>query len=183
MSNNKADRIMVFDTETTGLTLHQHAALTKQPRIIEFGGIILDGGEVVEELSFLIDPQESITEEITKITGLTDADLRGKPVFAALVPELERAFGSCGRVMAHNLPFDKAMMMNDLQRAGIKHFPWPERETCTVGLYREQWGRNPKLLELYADIMGKPLAQTHRALDDVKALVEIIQEEELWVIA
>jgi DNA polymerase III epsilon subunit-like protein len=28
--------------------------------------------------------------------------------------------------------------------------------------------------------MGKPLAQTHRALDDVLALVEIFQKELLW---
>lgn len=181
----KADRIIVFDTETTGLTLHQHAPLNKQPKIIEFGAVILQSGEIVEEISILIDPQEPLSKEITRITGIKNEDLIGKPTFKDCVSELAAAFGACGHVMAHNLPFDKAMMMNDLQRCQIPlpTFPWPEKETCTVGLYREQWGRNPKLLELYADIMGKPLAQTHRALDDVKALVEIIQEEELWVVA
>jgi hypothetical protein len=35
-------------------------------------------------------------------------------------------------------------------------------------------------LELYEAVIGKPLAQTHRALDDVAALVEIIVKEKLW---
>jgi len=39
------------------------------------------------------------------------------------------------------------------------------------------------MLELYEAVLGKPLAQTHRALDDVKALVEIIQAEALWEVA
>lgn len=185
---NKCDRTIVFDTETTGLTLHPNAPLSKQPKIIEFGAIILEQGVAVEELAILINPQEPLTAEITKITGLTDADLKDQMPFKDCIPRLAKLFGSCGRVMAHNLPFDRAMMMNELLRAAAagsptEPFPWPERELCTVGLYKELWGRNPKLLELYADIMGRPLEQTHRALDDVKALVEIIQEEELWALA
>ena len=179
----KADRIIVFDTETTGLTLHPDAPLSKQPKIIEFGAVILERGEVVEEASILINPLEPLTPEIIKITGLTDDDLKGQPPFVDHLPYLSELFYSCGHVMAHNLPFDRAMILNEAARIPSSiPFPWPERETCTVGLYREQWGRNPKLLQLYEDIMGKPLTQTHRALDDVRALVEIIQEEELWAL-
>ena len=180
---NKSDRIVVYDTETTGLTLHPHAPIEKQPKIIEFGAVVLEQGEAVEEHSFIINPGERISEEIIKITGITNDDLHGKLPFQEYIPRMGEIFGSCSGVMAHNLPFDKAMLMNDLKRCGAwDGFPWPERETCTVGLYKEQWGRNPKLLELYEDVMGKPLAQTHRALDDVKALVEIILEEELWAL-
>jgi len=177
-------RIIVFDTETTGLTLHPDASVTKQPKIIEFGAVILLNGEVVEEHSVLINPQEALTEEIIKITGLKDSDLKDAPAFKDCAPKLEELFSRCDCVMAHNLPFDKAMMMNEWARYAFGYsFPWPAREICTVGLYREEWGRNPKLLELYESVLGKPLAQTHRALDDVKALVEIIQEDELWALA
>jgi len=180
----KDNRIAVFDTETTGLTLHAAAPLEKQPKIIEFGGVILTDGIVTAETSFLVNPGEPLEERIVEITGLTDADLRDKPPLSDWVEHLAEFFGCCGHVMAHNLPFDKAMLKNDLLRCGRwEDFPWPARETCTVGLYKEQWGRNPKLLELYQAVLGRPLAQTHRALDDVKALVEIIQEEELWVLA
>lgn len=180
----KNNLLLVFDTETTGLTLHPTAPLAKQPKIIEFGGILLADGEAVEEISFLINPQENLTQEIVEITGITDKDLSDQKSFIRHVDRLEKLFARCNRVAAHNMPFDKAMMMNELRRCGKDGaFPWPAREMCTVGIYKEQWGRNPKLTELYADIMGKPMAQTHRALDDVKALVEIIQEEELWALA
>lgn len=174
---------IVFDTETTGLTLHPHAPITKQPRMIEFGAALLDDtGQVVETASILINPQEEITEEITKITGIKTADVADAPTFAQVLPQIKRIFACADTVMAHNLPFDRAILKGELGRIHCLDFPWPERELCTVGLYKDAWGRNPKLLELYAHVLGKPLAQTHRALDDVMALVEIIQKEELWSI-
>lgn len=175
--------ILVYDTETTGLTLHPDAPVTKQPKMIEFGGVLLDRqGRIVEEAAILVNPGEPLSPEITKITGLTDADLADAPSFEEVLPQLRRIFGEATTVMAHNLPFDKAIIRGELARLNVLDFPWPSRELCTVGLYKEQWGRNPKLLELYEAVLGKPLAQTHRALDDVKALCEIIAAEELWLI-
>lgn len=174
--------IIVYDTETTGLTLHPSAEVRKQPRIIEFACAILDpeDGAVVETAEMLIHPECQLPPEIIKITGITDDDLVGALPFKAHLGQLKRLFSGCDTVMSHNLPFDKAMLFNELARIECEGFPWPSREICTVGLYKDGWGRNPKLKELYAAVQGKPLAQTHRALDDVKALVEIIQTEELY---
>lgn len=180
--------IAVFDTETTGLTLHPDADPTKQPRCIEFGGVILSGetGEVKAERNWLIDPGEDITEEITKITGITTDQVRGQPSFQQRLPDIIEFFLMAGAVMAHNLPFDKAIIHGEFFRifpgAPRDQSPiwWPKRGLCTVGVYKESWGRNPRLIELYPAVLGKPLEQTHRALDDVKALVEIIQAERLW---
>jgi DNA polymerase III epsilon subunit-like protein len=181
MENNL---ILVFDTETTGLTLHPDAPLNKQPKIIELGAALVDrSGNVVETLSQLVHPGEAVTDEITKITGITNADLVGAPTFQQCLPQLRHIFGQAFAVFAHNLPFDRAMIRNDLARVDCFDFPWPEQEYCTVGLHKDQWGRNPKLIELYAATMGKPLAQTHRALDDVAALVEIIVALDLHTIA
>lgn len=175
--------IIVYDTETTGLTLHPNAEITKQPKMIEFGAVLMDrDGTIVEEASIMVNPGEQITDEITKITGITNDDLKGAPSFAEVLPQIRRIFEQATTVMAHNLPFDKAILRGELARIDCFDFPWPERELCTVGLYKDGWGRNPRLIELYESVMGKPLAQTHRALDDVKALVEIIQAEELWLI-
>jgi DNA polymerase III epsilon subunit-like protein len=150
--------------------------------MIEFGGILvnLHDGSIDEEFEILINPGEPLQDVITKITGLTDADLKDAPSFLAALPQIRRPFAAARCVVAHNLPFDKAIVRGELARNDLVEFPWPEREVCTVGLYREQWGRNPKMTELYEAVMGKPLAQTHRALDDVRALVEIAQKEELW---
>jgi DNA polymerase-3 subunit epsilon len=172
--------IIVYDTETTGLTLHPDAPLNKQPRMIEFGAALLNArGEIEATESIIIDPREPLSPEITKITGLTDDDLRGQPTFPEALPRIRSIFARASTVMAHNLPFDKAILWGELARTEFRDFPWPEQELCTVGLYREAWGRNPKLTELYASVKGQPLAQTHRALDDVLALVEVIQAEGL----
>jgi DNA polymerase III epsilon subunit-like protein len=181
MENNL---ILVFDTETTGLTLHPDAPLAKQPKIIELGAALVDReGNVVETLSQLVHPRESITEEITRITGITNEDLVGAPNFEECLPQLRHIFGQAFAVFAHNLPFDKKLLMYDLKRAACEDFPWPETEYCTIGLHRSIWGRNMKMTELYEHAMKKPLPQTHRALDDVMALVEIVVALELHKMA
>lgn len=174
--------IAVFDTETTGLTLHPEADLRKQPKCIEFGGVILSGktGKVIHEVNWLIWPCEDVTEEITKITGITNEQLAGQPTFGESWPRIAEFFTRAGAVMAHNLPFDKAMIQNDCKRNDIVLDCWPKIELCTVGVYKESWGRNPRLKELYPAVTGKTFEQKHRALDDVMHLVEIIQHDGLW---
>jgi ATP-dependent DNA helicase DinG len=176
--------VLVFDTETTGLTLHPEAPLAKQPKIIELGAALLnERGEVVETLSQLLHPGEDITDEITRITGITNGDLVGAPTFKDALPQMRHIFEQAFAVFAHNLPFDRAMIRNDLARIDCLDFPWPAQEYCTVGLHKDQWGRNPKLTELYEFTLNKPLPQTHRALDDVMALVEIVLALELHTMA
>lgn len=175
-------KAIVYDTETTGLTLHPQAPVDRQPQMIEFGAVLYDIDRrcVEEVVSILINPGVPLTEEITAITGLRDADLRDAPRFAEVLPQLRRVFGEAGGVIAHNLPFDKAILRGELMRVGCEDFPWPAAEMCTVQLFRDEWGRNPKLIELHQHILGEPLAQTHRALDDVRALVRILERADLW---
>lgn len=174
----KRTRTLVYDTETTGLLKPGIADLASQPKIIEFALVELDDDyNEVGAWAWLINPGESITPEITKITGLTDADLLGKPSFIQVLPEIEDVFLGAHRLMAHNLPFDMGMLTNELKRIGREHaFPYPPNQLCTVQLASELiYGRRARMVELYKDTMGVELAQTHRALDDVRALVEIVR--------
>lgn len=174
--------LMVWDTETTGLVLHPGAELNKQPRIIEFACAFIScvDGELLQTHSHLINPQRPLPAEITKITGLKDEDVASQPTFEQVLPKLRGLFKAAYAMLAHNLPFDKAMLSNDLARHDVTDFPWPRVELCTVGLYSGEWGRDMRLKELYQHATGKPLAQTHRALDDVMALVEIVQAQRIW---
>ena len=178
--------MLVWDTETTGLTLHPSAAPHKQPRLIEFGGVLLsrETGETVEEFSWLIHPEELVSAEITKITGITNENLVGKPHFHEQLPQLRAVFRRAGAMVCHNTPFDRAVVASELVRMAVKDFPWPpeNKHFCTMAMYTPEWGRNPKLKEVYLSVMGRPLEQTHRGLDDAKAMVEIIQKEKLWEI-
>jgi DNA polymerase III epsilon subunit family exonuclease len=171
----KMNRI-VFDTETTGLTLPEIADLKQQPKIIEIGAVRIDGENVVARYSQLIYPGELITSQITKITGITNEDLKGKPTFAEIVTDIKKLFDGVDELIAHNAPFDCALLRYDLQRCGINDFVWPRIITCTVQEFAHINGYNLKLTQLYEIIMNKQLAQTHRALDDVDALVEILDK-------
>ena len=170
---------LVFDTETTGIPLHPAAKDSVQPRIIEWGGVLVDSesGEEVEALELLINPGVKLPPKITSITGITDDDLVGAATFAEAAPRLRPLFQRADALLAHNLPFDYTMMQLDLARAGVlAAWPWPQRLICTVQEHAEEWGRRPKLTELYKWYFGEPLAQTHRALDDVRALARIALE-------
>lgn len=170
-------RKLVFDTETTGLLKPQISDLAQQPKIIEIGLVEMDQDyNISNRWSSFIQPEQAITEEITKITGITNEMLVGAPTFIQLLPEIEERFLGIDSIYAHNLPFDWGMLVNELRRIGREYaFPYPPHQMCTVQIGKDMiFGRYAKMTELYEKSMGKPLAQTHRALDDVDALVEII---------
>lgn len=176
---NRPFRALIFDTETTGIPKHPNAKMKVQPRIIEFGAVLVDVDcRVLEEFSILIQPEERLEPIITKITGLTDNDLAGRPLFKEVLVEVQRAFSSADLMIAHNLPFDVNMIQLELQRLGKENeFTWPAAGLCTVQEFAEFYGRRPRLIQLYEDTLGKPLAQTHRASDDCIALAEIISKK------
>lgn len=168
---------LVFDTETTGLPKHPNSKPNVQPKIIEFGGALVNvySGIVADTLQLIINPQEPIEAIITKITGLTDDDLKDQPTFPEVAPQIRDFFARADALIAHNLPFDSTLLELELNRHHIENWPWPKTEICTVQEHAEEWGRRPKLLELYQAATGEPLAQTHRALDDVMALVKVCE--------
>lgn len=187
--NDAADdlRLLAFDTETTGLTLHPDADARKQPKVIEFGAMIvsLQSGQVLREISLLINPGEDITPEITKITGITNEQLATAPSFRDVVGQIREAFAQCVAMVAHNLPFDRDIIRYEVDRWSLASraaddWPWPAGAFCTMNLYTPLWGRPPRLIEIYQAVMGKEYPQTHRALDDVRAMVEVIQKDKLW---
>ena len=165
---------LVFDTETTGIPKHPAAKKSTQPRIIEWGGILLDAsGRILRELQLLINPGVPLEPIITKITGLTDADLADKPTFGDCYPQIKEMFAAADTVVAHNLPFDLTLMEIELHNIGVDDFPFPKSQICTVQEHYEEFGYRTHMKDLYKHYTGQPLAQTHRALDDVMALVEI----------
>lgn len=171
---------LIVDFETTGLPRPKSARLIHQPKAIEFGAVLAQDGEVIEELSLLINPQEKLDPIITKITGVTDADLRGQPTFIEALPQIRALAERADSICSHNYTFDGAILRYELERNNITDFPWPKREVCTLELFSPEWGYNVSLKKLYEDKIGVPLKQTHRALDDVKAMIEIINATDTW---
>ena len=97
-------KFLVFDTETTGLTLPSVSDLSKQPKIIEFGALITDGKEILKTYNQLINPGEQITAEIMKITGITNDDLKDKPRFGEVYSEIKDF-----RITSYNVCYTKLL--------------------------------------------------------------------------
>lgn len=168
-------RFLIFDTETTGLPLPKTADIKQQPKIIEFGAVLTDGEEVLTVYNQLIDPQEEITETITKITGIKTEDLIKMPTFPNVFKEIKTLIENADFVIAHNASFDVSLVEFELERIGEK-IKWPEI-ICTAQEYTPEFGFRPKLINLYEKKIGKPLAQTHRASDDAAALFECLKKD------
>jgi len=174
--------MLVFDTETTGLLKPEIADLAAQPKIIEIGMVKLDHKyKELGRFDMLLYPGEPIDEEVHKrITGLTNADLEGKPTFLEILPQLAEFMLGERRIVCHNSPFDMGMLRVELERCGAQYaFPWPPEQLCTVQLTKHIKGHRLKLTDLYELKIGKPLKQEHRAMADVKALVAIIKKMKL----
>lgn len=181
-------KLLVFDFETTGLTLHPSAPLRKQPHAIEFAGAIYDcgTGSLVREYVTLINPGDDVevSDEITKITGISHAQAHapGVPTFDEVCNEIADCFRESDISVAHNHPFDSSILQFQLERMQFSgEFPWCKIQVCTVEWFKPLYGRRAKLTEIYERVMGEKLAQTHRALDDVQALAAVAMKEKVWI--
>lgn len=170
--------MIVLDTETTALTAATHAPLTMQPHIIEFAAVRLDDTtlERGDVMHFLCKPPVSVPKEMKKINGMTDDLLANEKPFAFYYPAVCEFFLGTRVMVAHNLAFDSDVLSSELRRMGkLIQFPWPVEHVCTVERTQDIIGKYLKLSDLYRHATGRDAAQTHRALDDVNLLVEIVQ--------
>ena len=162
---------IIFDTETTGLIKPDANNLKDQPYITEFYGVKPETGE---KLHLLMKPPVPLSAEITRITGLTNEMLEGKPSFADCYGQLAGFFLGTHTLVAHNLAFDRSMMANELLRIDkVLNFPWPYDHICTVerSMYIEQRRLNLTRLHEYATGQSE-IPDAHRAFGDVNALVK-----------
>jgi DNA polymerase III epsilon subunit-like protein len=169
--------MIVFDTETTGLPQPSVVSLDLQPQIIEYAAVKMDSKlKVIDKMTFLCKPSIQLPAIITKITGLKDEDLADKPPFSEFYDQLCEFHLGETEMLAHNVDFDRKLLMFDLSRIGKQfNFPWPSRHICTVEATMHFENKRLKLQELYEMATGKPLEQTHRAMDDVEALLEVLR--------
>lgn len=128
--NNTKMKVLVFDTETTGLPEDQYASLfdsAKWPHIIQLGYILFDTErkEVIEYINHIVKlaPEVIISPksiEIHKITAERSQD-EGLPI-----QEVLAAFRKClqeaNLIVAHNLLFDKRMLMVEMNRNKMENF-------------------------------------------------------------
>src|SRR5580704_10048226 len=109
-SMDAADRLVFVDLETTG-------ARAGYDRITEVGIVRMEGHQVVDEWSSLINPGCEIPRSIQAFTGISNEMVAGAPRFAqvaALV--LEKLQGAV--FVAHNARFDYSFLRAEFRRLG-----------------------------------------------------------------
>ena len=169
--------MIAFDLETTGLPKAEGSDLNIQPKIIEFGAIKLDEEmNEVSRLEFFCNPGHDLDPKITKITGITDDDLKGEKPFVAYYKELCNFFICERSMVAHNLAFDRKILKFELERLDkMTKFPWPQDHICTVEIGQSVWGKMRKLGDIHEELFAKKIEGAHRSINDVEAMVRIIK--------
>ena len=124
-------RIMVFDVETTGL-LPKKDPITKAIPSIQDFPYILQLSFVIYNTKFWtiehtynkyirIADSVEISAKITELTGITRElcnDANGSVTIESALAEFYREYCECDCIVAHNIDFDRTMIMTEMKRNG-----------------------------------------------------------------
>lgn len=101
-------RFISFDLETTGF-------IPGVDRIVELGAVRFINGEVEAVFSTLIDPEMDIPEAASRVNGISNDMVRGKPTIEKLLPSFADFCGD-DILVAHNANFDFQFLVSDVTR-------------------------------------------------------------------
>ncbi len=120
----------------------------------------------------LVNPERAIPAAVTRVTRITDAMVRDKPVFAELASEVLDALA--GRVfVAHNAQFDWRFVEAEVRRARDLRLDGPR--LCTVKLARRLIpGLKHRGLDSVSRYFGVEIENRHRAGGDALATARIL---------
>lgn len=168
------DRIVIFDTETTGIEFGRD-------RIIELGAVALEDGVETDSLNVLIRlPEgETLPPFITELTGITDLQLMTEGVeqaeaadaFCRLLNGAERPL-----LVAYNAQFDLNFLYHFLRPSGQVGVLRAPRFLDALTVYRDRRDYPHKLcnaIDAYG--LGERVVNSHRAVDDARATVALLE--------
>ena len=178
---SKYDRLVLFDTETTGL-------LFARDEIIEFAAVVVElvNGvpTVVREYDELVtlSPGGFVPPKIEQLTGISTMDIRerGLPKTRVCRDIAEMIQGNT-LLLAYNAHFDLSFLFYMLLRDGDPSILKGKDKLDLLTVYRDRHDFPHKLcsaIEQYG-LTGK-VVNSHRAVDDVLATVAVMgaMEEE-----
>jgi DNA polymerase-3 subunit epsilon len=165
-----ADRLIVLDTETTGL----NAKLGD--RVIEIGCVELLSRRVTERnFHTYLNPERDIEEGAAKVHGLTREFLSDKPRFTEIASDfLDYLRGA--ELVIHNASFDVEFLDQELALAGLgKLADHAAGVTDTLAIARELHPGKRNSLDALCERYGVDNAHRtlHGALLDARLLAEV----------
>lgn len=153
---------VVLDTETTGL----HGEVCQIAILSSEGEILLDQ---------LVRPSEHIPQDAYRIHGISDEEVRSSPVWGDVQPRvLAGIFGKT--VIVYNAKFNRHILHNSAERAGLPKTNWKELSTwvCAMEAFAEFYGDWNEYHQSYrwqklsfaAEYCNIPVLSAHQALAD-----------------
>ena len=158
---------VIIDLETTSRDI-------RTTGIVEIGAVKVQDGEISSKFSTLVNPEKPITQGAYKVHGISDDDVRDKPVFKDLLSEF-LAFIGDDMLVAHNgFGFDFPILWRLYREATGEMLT--NRRFDTLPLARRLFPGQPASVDALMqrfnihDVGGR-----HRALDDTIYLAPIFE--------
>ena len=175
----KYDRLVLFDTETTGLDF-------ARDEIIEFAAVVVEqrDGEavVVQEYDQLVSltPGNTVPEMITRLTGISTQDILERGVSKTRVcRDIGEMLSGNTLLLAYNAHFDLSFLYYLLLRNGDPMILKGKDKLDLLTVYKDRRSYPHKLcnaIEAYG--LQDKVVNSHRAVDDVLATVAVMGEME-----
>ena len=170
------DRLMLFDTETTGLSF-------SRDEIIQFSAVVLerkDGQiQVTRQYDQLItlSPGGSVPPKIQELTGITDEDIRSRGIpKEQLARDIAQLIEGSTLLLAYNAHFDLSFLYYFLLRHGDPGILKGKDKIDLLTVYRDRRPYPHKLcsaIEAYG--LSGEVVNSHSAIDDVLATVAVMK--------
>ena len=175
----KYDRLVLFDTETTGLQY-------SRDEIIEFAAVVVEteNGQpkVTREYDELVAlaPGSFVPPKIEQLTGISTQDLRERGLSKTRVcRDIAELIQGNTLLLAYNAHFDLSFLFYMLLRDGDPAILKGKDKLDLLTVYKDRHPFPHRLcnaIEVYG-LTGK-VVNSHRAVDDVLATVAVMEEME-----
>jgi len=159
--------LVILDIESTGLS-------TSNDRIVQLAILKLHAnGEPSIERCRLINPEIPISEEASKVHGITDEMVKDQPTFKQMANALLILIGDADLCGFNSARFDIPMLLEEFHRAGLE-LDMTDRKTIDVWkIFQKMEPRTLKAaLKFYC---GEELEGAHDAMNDVKATLKVLE--------
>ena len=154
----------VIDIETTGVN-------SANDEIIDIGYYQFDGIKLTKNFSSLVRPNNSISSFITKLTGITNQQLKLAPIWESVEPELLELENH--HLIAHNAAFEESFLkryFDRLPQNGSRE-NYNDSLIYLALLFPEAGTLN---LEYFMNLLGIADKEEHRGLADARDLLKVL---------
>lgn len=160
--------LAVLDLESTGTD-------PATDRVVELAVLTLRPDGSAEPYATRVHPGRVIPAAATAVHGITDADVRGAPTFAAVAPDLVRRLAGCDLAGFGLTGFDLPLLCAECARAGVPFDLAGRAVLDALAVYRRHEART--LSAAVAFYLGRDHAGAHGAAADAAAAAAVLDAQ------